>query len=82
MKLGKPIKEPENPNICNPPNPATPAPIAAPIEDMIKTRTYFKLIPYIAGSVTPQKAEIAAGAESPLRSAFLDLKKTVKAPTP
>ncbi|KLD57154.1 hypothetical protein WP50_35870, partial [Lactiplantibacillus plantarum] len=39
-------------------------PTAAPILAVTKARPYFKLIPYMAGSVTPQKAEIVAGQAS------------------
>ena len=63
-------------------SPAMKQPTVLPILAVQKTCPYFKLIPYIAGSVTPANPESAPANAKPLISARFDLAQTANAPAP
>ncbi|SIM68247.1 Uncharacterised protein [Mycobacteroides abscessus subsp. abscessus] len=49
---------------------------------MMNTRPYFRFTPYMAGSVMPQNAEIAAGPASSLILGSLDFRNTASTAPP
>ena len=79
---GNPIHEPVNPNISTFNSPAIKPPTAPPILAIQNTRPYFKLIPYIAGSVTPAKPDKAPANAKLLIFVIFDFAQTASAPAP
>src|SRR5699024_9313693 len=78
----KPISDPTKAHIFTCIKPVIKPPTAADSEAIKKMRPYFKLMPYMAGSVTPQKAEIAAGPASSLILGSLVFTNTAKTAPP
>ena len=81
-KEGKPTKAPVKPHMLTLSSPVSRPPTAPPMEAVMNTRPYLRLRPYMAGSVTPQKAEIVAGPAIRLILAFLTLSQMARAPPP
>lgn len=81
-KDGKPTKPPVKPHMLTLSSPVSSPPTAPPIEAVMKIRPYLRLRPYMAGSVTPQKAEMVAGAAMRLMRASRTLSQTARAPPP
>ncbi len=72
------MTEPAKPHILTFIRPVRKPPTAPPMLAVMKARPYFKLIPYMAGSVTPQNAEMVAGHANSFTLATFDLRAMAK----
>ncbi len=77
-----PISDPVNPHMFTLNRPVSRPPAAPPTDAVMNARPYFRLRPYMAGSVMPEKAARLADPASSLILATFDFAKTASTAPP